>query len=927
MKEASHHSLLMMLPALIIAVLTILTISIILVMATPQQPSLQVTGCSAEDGESSSPGSWGSTCDNAYPGSALQYDDTAYETHTIRKHGLGYYAGLKINSTNTSVTDCKSIVEVRFCYKWWSQVATTINCDVSVDANKGLSYTTITTSCPGTSEPTNVTCINVTSLENWTCSDFFGSNASGGLAKSEAQHDGTGANGIFNMTWDVFYFNVTYENETAPDTTPPMFTNLANQTLYENQTLSYDIDAYDENNISCFKVNDTARFGISCSGLLVNVTGLGIGTYWIMITVNDTYSNNASGAIYIEVQNSTTAGIQVKDAVPAQDSTLNISSSILIGANVTSGQTISSVQAEVTYPNASKYQLTLAKDLSGGADWYSTGFTIPSKIGRYDVNVTANNTAGNKSSKATYFNAKDPISPSITMTDLSKTILKVGQKTKLSMEATDNYGIGSCWANVTMPNGTKEIVGLDCDGASSETKDTDMAGTYGVVFYANDSSGNTAQATGSFEVYPKIDFNFHLKLVDSGNINITMFKEGNDEVVFSDETIGDNEEELPETTLDFEMISFSKRFQAKLKSVDLASEDDKAFGMDKHFEDLENGSLVIYGIENEYDFSDATVVIYYDDLSYENESDLKLYKCDSYDLYGRECLSGWHDITSTTTKNTTGEYLEFTTTSFSGFSIREYAPDAPPEEPPAEEENPGSRSSTTSAASSITSGGIPYAESWVCEDWSECIDGEQERTCTLVNAEGNKLVRVAKRECEPALPPGEDEKAGVSGKEVEKKLFDITIMADGIPEEGNESQKESYILNIVVLLENFGPEPIEIGLSMMVLDEDGNEIMQDSSTALVEQHLWREYESLEGLKKGRYKVVLEAVFNETTKERIVKEVQIGPEGFFERTRRLLERYNLFNWINLIGLLILIAVTVSYYYFHKRAFKWKGQDEQ
>ena len=176
------------------------------VIGIESNPGFQ--NCWAEDAADSQ-GAWNSACFDYQ--SALISDDESYEIHQVRKQGNDkYWAGLKISSSDNSVTDCSSIKKAYFCYKWWSETSRVKTCDISVDADNGASYTALTTECPEDSEPESVACTDITALENWTCNTFFGPNAAGALAKSEAIHKGTGLNGYYNISWDVFYFNVSY---------------------------------------------------------------------------------------------------------------------------------------------------------------------------------------------------------------------------------------------------------------------------------------------------------------------------------------------------------------------------------------------------------------------------------------------------------------------------------------------------------------------------------------------------------------------------------------------------------------------------------------------------------------------------------------------------------------------------------------------
>jgi hypothetical protein len=173
-----------------------------------------VSYCVAED--DASKGSFGGACDYS-DGSALETDGGTIETHT---YGKGDYAGVKIESVNTSITDCAAISKVEICYEWWStNNAAPADCDVSVDANNGASFTAATTSCPGSSANPGVTCTDVTSLESWACSSFFGASGTRAQAKSEMTRTGSGGPTSETATWDVLYFNVTY-NQSAPNNVP-----------------------------------------------------------------------------------------------------------------------------------------------------------------------------------------------------------------------------------------------------------------------------------------------------------------------------------------------------------------------------------------------------------------------------------------------------------------------------------------------------------------------------------------------------------------------------------------------------------------------------------------------------------------------------------------------------------------------------------
>jgi hypothetical protein len=103
-----------------------------------------------------------------------------------------------------------------------------------------------------------------------------------------------------NNIW--VYVNDTSGNEARDeitfriDTTPPYFTSIANQTIMENETLSYTPTASDSGvGLSSWEINDTSMISINyATGEITNTSALIIGFYTYNITINDTLNNKNS---------------------------------------------------------------------------------------------------------------------------------------------------------------------------------------------------------------------------------------------------------------------------------------------------------------------------------------------------------------------------------------------------------------------------------------------------------------------------------------------------------------------------------------------------------------------------------------------------------------------------------------------------------
>ncbi|MBU2562434.1 MAG: hypothetical protein KKF68_02115, partial [Nanoarchaeota archaeon] len=87
------------------------------------------------------------------------------------------------------------------------------------------------------------------------------------------------------------------------DLTAPTFNNLRNFSHVINTSFSKTINASDVSGIGNYSLNDTSVFNINSStGLITNITNLStLSTYWLNLSVNDTFGNLNSGIFKINV--------------------------------------------------------------------------------------------------------------------------------------------------------------------------------------------------------------------------------------------------------------------------------------------------------------------------------------------------------------------------------------------------------------------------------------------------------------------------------------------------------------------------------------------------------------------------------------------------------------------------------------------------
>jgi len=171
----------------------------------------------------------------------------------------------------------------------------------------------------------------------------------------------------------------------------------------------------------------------------------------------------------------------------------NQETTFTINTNATDNANISVVLAQITYPNASSFNITLTnRTLTDYNNTYTP--TLTDAPGTYTVTILANDTNNNiNNTITTTFSIDDNIFP--TLTNLSPHALNINQATtvNLTVNVTDNIGIDTVLANVTKPSGLTTTLTLtlsSTDIYNNTFGDTQEIGQYTITYIANDTNNN-----------------------------------------------------------------------------------------------------------------------------------------------------------------------------------------------------------------------------------------------------------------------------------------------------------------------------------------------------------------------------------------------------------------------------------------------------
>jgi len=314
-------------------------------------------------------------------------------------------------------------------------------------------------------------------------------------------------------------WNVTIRD--TSDTISPVFTTFANQTVEDDDTFGYDIDATDSSGVDCFTVNDTTNFKINCSGYLANNTNLSINLYWLNITVNDTLGNENHGllTINVTVADLTTPGVNI--TYPTNGSTFNYTTTS-VSLNVTTTEDVTCLYNANSEEN--NHSMT--------ANSSDTGFTAEvntSQGSSYNVSVYCTDPSGNlNNSESVSFSIN--VSPSINLTILYPTSsINVSKNELFNVTVNVTCLTRDCGEiNVSLdpsvdrtPRTCSGVWGASCVGSdpstSSYSYDSCSVGSYytGTGWWVDEvtvdattvSIGDTINITCTFNCYSTSSFN------------------------------------------------------------------------------------------------------------------------------------------------------------------------------------------------------------------------------------------------------------------------------------------------------------------------------------------------------------------------------------------------------------------------------------
>jgi len=181
-------------------------------------------------------------------------------------------------------------------------------------------------------------------------------------------------------------------------------------------------------------------------------------------------------------------------------------------------------------------------------------------------------------------------------------------------------------------------------------------------------------------------------------------------------------------------------------------------------------------------------------------------------------------------------------------------------------------------------GSCTYDENydWECDEWSECVNDAQTRTCKEVNnCEGTFRRPEVTRSCILVAPT---------------QLFDISLDLE------NFVIHDISELVAIATFENFGTEPTPVTLLFTILNKDGEEVHSEEHAIIVETEevFRRRFADVDiHLPKGEYTFILTTLYHVTVVDEFRHEFEITGKKV--------------NWFLIIGIFVIVLIIIGVVY--------------
>jgi hypothetical protein len=298
-------------------------------------------------------------------------------------------------------------------------------------------------------------------------------------------------------------FDISNNNTIRIDTTAPTFTDFDNQSIYDNQSLSYDINATDSGvGLGTFSINWTTVFTINrTTGLLINSSSLSEGNYYINVSINDTLGNTASDIMWINVTATDSFAPVIIKSSPINYANLSSGANVYFNFTATDDSEIDTCQLWTNTTGTWKKNYTWVNPNSGSMNF--TTLHIHEGISKW--NIWCNDSYDNSNfSISNYTLTIDETKPNMTISNTNNSLEPAGDLTvKVNYTASDTY-IRSCYYTLRNLAGAlhnyPENTSINCAATSIQISSL-YFGTFVVQFWGEDYAGNLDDYNFTFRTW------------------------------------------------------------------------------------------------------------------------------------------------------------------------------------------------------------------------------------------------------------------------------------------------------------------------------------------------------------------------------------------------------------------------------------------
>ncbi|OYT27112.1 MAG: hypothetical protein B6U97_02370 [Candidatus Altiarchaeales archaeon ex4484_96] len=279
----------------------------------------------------------------------------------------------------------------------------------------------------------------------------------------------------------------------------------------------------------------------------------------------------------------------------------------------------------------------------------------------FSWNISCVDNAGNTNFSINRQLLVDSTPPNITSHSINPRVVINGTPIEIRMSVSDEHP-DSQWVNISF--NPSWIITPPANYTAN------LSGRYNVSFNANDSLGLETSVGDYFIAAPALQFNASIRDHNLSGLESTLTLFYGGDVIESNTSLeGNYSMQVPDYVFDLQLSGFNGSLTVIFSNLNLSRYNNQNTSLDRVTD--YPSMLVVYVIESGFNVSNITLNLSYRGLALGSEDHLGVYRCGSFNLSNRSCISGWVEVSANATQDMDANAYILQVAGLSAYAIKQ----------------------------------------------------------------------------------------------------------------------------------------------------------------------------------------------------------------------------------------------------------------